>query len=109
MKFISVSPESTRTFAKNFAKKLKTGSLLALFGDLGSGKTTFIQGLASGLGIKKRVLSPTFIFIRSYKLQNKKPLTTFHHIDLYRIQQPEEVRGLGLEEFINDENSINTI
>src|SRR3989338_6644328 len=109
MELISTSPEETKNIAKNFAKKLKPGSLLALFGYLGSGKTTFIQELATLFAIKKRVLSPTFIFIRSYQLKNKGSFTSFHHIDLYRIEKPQELKSLGLEEFINDKNSITAI
>ncbi len=109
MEFISTSPEKTKNIAKNLVKNLKSATVIALFGDLGSGKTTFIQGLAAGFGIKKRVLSPTFIFLRSYQLKNKGQLRNFHHIDLYRITQPRELAALGLEEFIDDKNSITAI
>lgn len=77
--------------------------MICLYGDLGAGKTTFVQGLAWGLGIKKRILSPTFIFIRQYKIS---PGHTFYHIDLYRIEKMEDIQGLGLKEILADKNNI---
>lgn len=70
-KYITNSSEETKKIAENFAKKLKGGDIVALYGELGSGKTTFVQGLAKGLGIKKRIISPTFIIVRSYKIEFK--------------------------------------
>lgn len=77
---------------------------MALSGNLGSGKTTFIQGLAKGLGIKQRIISPTFILLREYVLKNvktkKRKNRNFYHIDLYRLENnvEEELRNLGIEE-----------
>ncbi len=88
------------------ATGLKPGSLLALYGELGSGKTTFIQGLAQGLGIKGRVISPTFVFVRQYPLPSGK---TFYHIDLYRINEIAETKGLGLEEIFTDKRAMAVI
>lgn len=72
--------------------------ILCLYGDLGSGKTTFIQGLARGLGIKKRILSPTFIMMREYG--------NFYHVDLYRVEGEKDVEGLGLSEIWSDPENI---
>jgi tRNA threonylcarbamoyladenosine biosynthesis protein TsaE len=69
---------------------------------LGSGKTTFVQGLAEGLGIKQRIISPTFIIMRSYESGSKN----FYHVDLYRIESEQDVEGLGLLEFMNDPQNI---
>ena len=90
--------------------------IIALTGELGSGKTTFVQGLAKGLGIKKRVLSPTFIMMRQYSiinhkqsllLRNKSSIINFYHIDLYRVENEKDVRGLGLSEiWSNPENIV---
>lgn len=92
----------------------KSANAIALYGDLGSGKTTFVQGLAKGLGIKRRIISPTFIIIRSYKLkaQSEKRKTTaqnsklFYHIDLYRTESERDIEGLGIEEIVNDPQNI---
>lgn len=105
MEIKSSSVSQTQKIAKNLAKKLKGGDVIALFGDLGSGKTIFVQGLASGLGIKRRITSPTFVFMRSYDINcNGQPLT-FYHLDLYRSQNLNDLKTLGLDEIFN-KNSI---
>lgn len=103
--FITKSFQETQALGEKFAKDLKGGDMLALYGDLGSGKTTFAQGLAEGLGIEKRIISPTFIIVRSYKLR----AGSFYHIDLYRIEREKDIEGLGIEEIMNDPKSIVTI
>ncbi|MCL5970890.1 MAG: tRNA (adenosine(37)-N6)-threonylcarbamoyltransferase complex ATPase subunit type 1 TsaE [Patescibacteria group bacterium] len=94
--------EETKLLGEKFAKKLKTGDFLAFYGNLGSGKTTFIQGLAKGLGIKRRIISPTFIIVRHYKLEKGN----FYHVDLYRAQTKNDLLSVGLGEVIEDENNI---
>ena len=97
------SPKETKKVAEKLAKTLAGGSAVALFGDLGAGKTVFAQGLAKGLGIKRKVISPTFVFMRSYPfLHQKKPLT-FYHIDLYRGQDSGDFKNLGLEEVFSSD------
>ena len=97
------SPKETKKVAEKLAKSLAGGSAVALFGDLGTGKTVFAQGLAKGLGIKRKVISPTFVFMRSYPfLHQKKPLT-FYHIDLYRGQDSGDFKNLGLEEVFSSD------
>lgn len=78
--------------------------VFCLYGDLGSGKTTFTQGLAKGLGIKQRILSPTFVFIRSYTLLPTP--YTLYHLDLYRIESLNDAKSLGIEEILNNEKNI---
>lgn len=95
---ITNSQQETKKLARNFAKSLQAGDVIALYGDLGSGKTTFAQGLASGLGVKKKVMSPTFIFMRSYPIIFKKTPLTLHHLDLYRGQDEKDFKSLGLNE-----------
>ena len=86
--------------------------MLALTGELGSGKTTFVQGLAEGLGIKQRIISPTFILVRKYEIPISNiqyQISNFYHIDLYRLEEnvEAEVRNLGLEEiWQNPENIV---
>lgn len=95
---ITNSQKETKKLAHEFAKTLKAGDVIALYGDLGTGKTTFAQGLASGLGVRKKVMSPTFIFMRSYPITFKKNPLTFHHLDLYRGQDEKDFKSLGLDE-----------
>lgn len=101
-KIISRSEIETKNLAKELGKNLKGGSVIGLLGDLGEGKTTFVQGLAEGLGIEGRIISPTFIVIRSYNLKNK---LTFYHIDLYRVGK-EDLENLGIFEIMDDERAI---
>ena len=103
MEVLTGSSSATQKLGEKISADLKPGSILALTGDLGSGKTTFIQGLARGLGVKKRVVSPTFVFIRQYPLNTQ---TTFYHVDLYRLDQALEAKGLGLEEIFDDPQAI---
>jgi len=115
--FISNSAEETKKFAGEFAKKLKPGDILALYGNLGAGKTTFIQGLVASLGYRGKVFSPTFIFVRPYKISEpgtasrdqEKKIRIFYHIDLYRIEEPADLKTIGIEEFLNENNSVSAI
>lgn len=102
---ISQSEEQTKQFASDFVEQLQGPTVLALTGDLGSGKTTFVQGLAQKLGIEKRVLSPTFVFLRSYGLKDPR-FSNFHHFDLYRCTSATDVRSIGLEEILGTKNSL---
>lgn len=84
---------------KKLARRFKNKRLIALRGDLGTGKTTFIQGFAAALGIKKRLTSPTFIIIRRYK--------NMYHIDCYRLKKPKEIIALGFKKIIaNPQNKV---
>ncbi len=88
--------EETQEIAMNLAEKLWAGSLIILTGDLGAGKTTFTQGMAKGLGIHKRVVSPTFNIMKIY--QGTLPL---YHIDAYRLEGIDQ--DLGFEEMMEDD------
>jgi tRNA threonylcarbamoyladenosine biosynthesis protein TsaE len=96
---------STQKLGQEFAESLNGGSVIALHGNLGSGKTTFVQGLAKGLGIEKNIISPTFIIMRTYDVDIKN-VKKFYHVDLYRIESEHDVEGLGLLELINDPENI---
>ncbi len=100
--FITNNSVETQRLGEKFSKSLKRGEIIAMYGDLGSGKTTFVQGLAKGLGIKRRMISPTFIIVRSYKLG----VRSFYHIDLYRVADEKGIKGLGLEEIMEDPQNI---
>jgi len=104
MEVITKSAQETKDLGKKIATDLKGGETLALIGDLGSGKTTFIQGFAEGLGIKNRIISPTFILMRKYSDSK----LNFYHIDLYRLENnlENEVKNLGIDDTWGKENNI---
>lgn len=123
--FVTHEAKETQEIGKKFAEKLRGGDIVALYGELGSGKTTFVQGLAKGLGVRRRIISPTFIIVRQYKAElpssssevppsgtesrsNSRQARTvhFYHVDLYRIEREEDTQGLGLEEILKDQDSI---
>lgn len=101
------SPGQTRKAGFALAKMLlrekpgKRALVLGLAGDLGGGKTTFLQGFAKGLGIKEKVLSPTFIIMRRTGY--------FYHIDCYRLQEPKELLFLGFKKIVSDPKNIVTV
>jgi len=101
MEIITHSTQETKGFANKLAKDIKLGSVVALYGDLGSGKTTFTRFLVEALGEKKRVQSPTFVIARRYGKVN--------HIDLYRLTSKKEVEDLGFEEMIGDKDTISIV
>ena len=76
-------------------------AIIALTGDLGSGKTVFVKGIAKGMGIKETVKSPSFVIINEYSAPH--PL---YHFDLYRINDPAELSNLGYEEYISTQNGV---
>ena len=106
MEVISKSPRETQKIAKDFSKDLKPGDIVALYGDLGAGKTVFIQGIAQGLKIKKKITSPTFVFIHTYSINIANQDSSFYHMDLYRGETVHDFESLGLDEIINDKNVV---
>jgi tRNA threonylcarbamoyladenosine biosynthesis protein TsaE len=80
---------------------------LALEGELGGGKTTFLKGFAKGLGIKEKILSPTFILIKKFNIEHQTSnFKHFYHIDCYRIEKPKEILNLGFNEIIRNSKNI---
>jgi len=128
--YLTVNPSQTRKLGEILAKEvLKTKPLrekafvFGLEGGLGGGKTTFIQGFAKGLGIKNKILSPTFVIIKKFPISNKRArldprrgregrgrgvvqFSNFYHIDCYRIKKPKEVLALGFKEVISNPKNI---
>ena len=102
---ICKNQKETRNLAKCLVKKLKGGEIIALEGDLGAGKTTLTQDLGHALAIKEKITSPTFVLMKVYKVGNQK-IENLVHVDCYRLDQAQELFYLGLEEYLNKENSL---
>ncbi len=110
-KIFTNSPDDTKKAGKEFASTLKGGEVVSLVGDLGAGKTIFVQGLASGLGIQENIVSPTFILMRQYKLNSiLKTLNSsfLYHVDLYRFEEniEDEIRKIGITNLWGKPESI---
>lgn len=93
--FLSESEFDTKEFAKKLASHLVKGSFLAVYGDLGAGKTAFVQGLADGLHVKEHIVSPTYTILRAYE-SGALPL---YHFDIYRITDEDELYETGFGEY----------
>src|SRR5215469_12819480 len=96
MEIISHSPADTEALGEKFGRSAMRGLVIALSGDLGAGKTQFVRGLARGLKISGRVHSPTFTLVNEY---GGGRLRLFH-LDLYRLETPEQILSAGIEEFL---------
>jgi tRNA threonylcarbamoyladenosine biosynthesis protein TsaE len=117
-KYLTTSPSQTKKLGEILAKEIlktkikKTAFTIGLEGDLGGGKTTFLQGFAKGLGIKQKILSPTFIIMRKFRIPkviSHKSLVNsqwFFHIDCYRIQKTKELLDLGFKKIISDPRNL---
>ena len=103
-KFTFKSPIETKSFATSYARKISNGSIIALIGNLGAGKTTFSQGFALGLGISESVISPTFKLVSEY--HGKRVL---NHIDCYRLESSSDFLNIGGENFLNNNDGITII
>ena len=93
-KFISESAEQTREFAKNYAAKLRGGDVLLLDGEMGAGKTVFVQGLAAGLAISEQPTRPTYAYMNDYDGR-------LFHYDCYRIESAEQAERMGLADYFD--------
>ena len=100
METITESAAETKALGRKTAADLKGGAIFALSGELGSGKTTFVQGFAEGLGHKGRIISPTFILMRKY--------SSFYHVDLYRFEDniAQEIENIGLTDVWQKKENI---
>ena len=101
----SKSPEETFRLASEFGKTAQPGLVLGLVGDLGAGKTQYVKGFASGLGITERVHSPTFTLVNEYR-SGRVPC---YHLDLYRLETAEQIHGAGLEPYFQPKDTITLI
>ena len=98
MELVVPLPEDMRAFGEAVATVLVAGDVVALTGDLGAGKTTFVKGAARGLGVDDEVTSPTFTLVREYR--GRLPVV---HLDVYRLDRLQEVIDLGFEELLDPE------
>ena len=109
MKHISRNLEGTQKIAKDFVysikKKEKGATVVGFYGDLGSGKTTFVQNIAKVFGVSETVTSPTFVIEKIYELNNQN-FQHLIHIDAYRLEKSEELLHLGWNELISDKNNL---
>ncbi len=108
MKIVSESLAETQKAAADFLtglKKDERATVVALYGDLGSGKTTFTQGIAKALGVKDSVTSPTFVLLKVYETQSQifKHLI---HVDAYRLEKNTEVTSVGLVGYLDDPENL---
>lgn len=99
--FFARNVNETRKMAKILAQEIlksKRGMIIGLIGELGAGKTTFIQAFAKGLGIKNKITSPSFIILKKYK--------NFYHIDCYRIKSYKDILALDFQEIVSNPKNI---
>ncbi len=110
MEIISKSVKETEKIAKNFLAEIKNAekkmaTTVGFFGDLGSGKTTFIQALGKYLKVKEVMTSPTFVIEKIYLLDNNK-FNKLIHIDAYRLESGRELSSLGFDNLITDPKNL---
>lgn len=98
--FYTASPEETESIASNFAMLLNAGSgtFIAMYGDLGVGKTAFVRGLAGVIAPGARVKSPTFTIVNEYKGGS----VPFYHFDVYRISDDDELYAMGFDDYVQN-------
>ncbi len=92
----------TEAAGEELAKVLKSGDIVLLSGQLGAGKTTFVKGVARGLGVADRVTSPTFTMVRPHECHNDQGISTLWHADVYRVESLGEVLDLALGELVEE-------
>ena len=103
--FISHSPAETESLGEAWGRDAKSGWVIGLSGDLGAGKTQLVKGLARGLGVVERIHSPTFALLNEYS-GGRFPL---FHLDLYRLENREQIVGAGLEEYFYQSRGVAVI
>ncbi|MCK9446629.1 tRNA (adenosine(37)-N6)-threonylcarbamoyltransferase complex ATPase subunit type 1 TsaE [bacterium] len=108
VQFLTESYLETQDIGMALAEETKNREKAIVFGlsgELGAGKTTFLQGFAKGLGIKEKVISPTFVIMNRFDIK-KGEFKNFYHLDCYRIEKASEMDNLGFEEIIADPKNI---
>lgn len=93
--YISRSEAETEAIGEKFAQRLTDGAVVAMYGDLGAGKTAFVRGMARGMGLNCRVSSPTFTIVNEYKGERE-----LIHFDMYRLESSDELFEIGWEDYL---------
>lgn len=108
-----MGPSSTKKFAASFARSLlrrKRGVghplVIGLVGELGAGKTTFVQGFAKALGVREKIVSPSFTIMRVFRLGKKKRFRHLVHIDCWRLKNPSEIKEIGFLSVLRDRDAV---
>lgn len=99
------SAEAMQALGQELAGSLQVGDVLLLHGDLGAGKTTLTQGIAAGLGVEGAVQSPTFTLVREHRGRE----LMLYHLDLYRLDDPEELEDLGYEVYLDPPDGVSVV
>jgi tRNA threonylcarbamoyladenosine biosynthesis protein TsaE len=97
--------QETISTGRQWARRLKPGDVVAVYGDLGSGKTRFIKGLCEGLGVREHVASPSFTIVNEYRF----PGGRVFHFDFYRVGSEGEIQDIGFDEYLSDTDAISII
>ena len=106
-KNITNSAEETKELAAKIVGQLKGGEVIGLVGELGAGKTVFVQGLAEGLGISEVVNSPTFVLMKTYEVESRKSkVVSLIHVDVYRLSNSQELKEIGIEEYLGQKDTV---
>ncbi len=108
--YTSLSEDDTSRLGTEFSERLVPGETVALYGDLGAGKTEFIKGICDGLEVEEIVSSPTYTIVNQYSgVDRRGRPVVLYHVDLYRVEQQSELREIGLEELLADPGAIKLI
>ena len=99
------SAEAMQALGRSLAARLRPGDVVLLHGDLGAGKTTLTQGIAAGLGVAEAVQSPTFTLVSEHRGRS----LMLYHLDLYRLDDPSELEGMGYESYLSPEDGVSVI
>lgn len=97
----TLNAQETFNLGEKIGKSLKGGDVVCLYGELGAGKTVLAKGIGQGLGVKEEITSPTFTLIQEYTIENSE--IKFIHMDLYRLQYPEEAEVIGVTDYFGDD------
>lgn len=108
LRYVSLNEKDTFAFAEKSAAELKGGEVIGLVGDLGAGKTVFVQGLAAGLKVKNKITSPTFVLMKVYPVKSRS-VKQLVHIDAYRIKTAKDIAAIGAEEHFNRSDTVTVI